>query len=332
MAAQRPPARITIRDVAAHAGLSRATVSLVLNKVEGARIPPETQERVRASAAALGFRPNALARALSTARSFTLGYVTDNLADPQVAVLLAALQKLAWQRQEMLLLAPAARTATEIAERAGWLAERRVDGIVLCLSRPLPADIRDMPDLPLAILSTWPATAGTAACDEKESARRATALLLAAGHRKIVCLAPAVPDDAAQQAILGYRYALAEAGLDFDPALELGAEGEHAAFGLLSSRLAAGAGVEALVCLDEALAAGGVAALQAAGLPAGAGRPVITRTFHAPAAPAGPGLVSLTYPAEELAGWALNRLHREEKAGTAAAGGTAFARRLVGTL
>ncbi|WP_445680071.1 LacI family DNA-binding transcriptional regulator [Radicibacter daui] len=332
----RSPARITIRDVAAHAGLSRATVSLVLNNVPGARIPPETQERVRASAAALGFRPNALARALSTARSMTIGCVTDSLADPQVAAVLAAAQKLAWQRQEMLLLAPPARTAAEISERASWLAERRVDRLLLCLSRPLPPDIRDMPALPLAIIAGWPAAAGTAACDEKESARQATALLLATGHRKIACLVPAGPDDATQQAIQGYRYALAEAGLDFDPALELMVEGEHGAFAALGRRLAGGEKMNALFCLDEATQAGAVAALKAAGIAAGSEMPVVTRVNRLPAAPGGPGMVSFPYPAEELAGWALNRLHRDEKAGAAATAtataGPAIVRRVVGTL
>lgn len=340
MAANRPPAspsaptRITIRDVAAHAGLSRATVSLVLNNVPGARIPPETQERVRASAAALGFRPNALARALSTARSLTIGCITDALADPQVAAVLAAAQKLAWQRQEMLLLAPPARTAAEISERASWLAERRVDRLLLCLSRPLPPDIKDMPALPLAIIAGWPAAAGTAACDEKESARQATSLLLTAGHRKIACLAPVAPDDAAQQAIQGYRYALAEAGLDYNPALELMAEGENGAFEALAGRLAGGERMDALFCLDEAAQAGAVAALRAAGIAAGTEMPVVARVNRLPAAPGGPGRVSLSYPAEELAGWALNRLHREEKAGaaTSASASPAIVRRLVGTL
>lgn len=56
--------RTTIRDVASAAGVSPATVSLVLNDVPGQRIPPSTRERVRAAAAALDYTPHRIARAL----------------------------------------------------------------------------------------------------------------------------------------------------------------------------------------------------------------------------------------------------------------------------
>ncbi|MFT4124377.1 MAG: LacI family DNA-binding transcriptional regulator [Microbacteriaceae bacterium] len=55
---------VTVRDVARHAGVSPATVSLVLNETPGQRIHPQTRERVRAAAAELGYAPNRIARAL----------------------------------------------------------------------------------------------------------------------------------------------------------------------------------------------------------------------------------------------------------------------------
>lgn len=61
--------RATSRDVAERAGVSRATVSYVLNKAANQTIPPETQNRVRAAALELGYTPNAAAKALRSARS-----------------------------------------------------------------------------------------------------------------------------------------------------------------------------------------------------------------------------------------------------------------------
>jgi LacI family transcriptional regulator len=63
-------ARVRISDVAAAAGVSTATVSLVLNRRD-ARIPVATQERVRRAAEQIGYTPNSLARGLRTSRTRT---------------------------------------------------------------------------------------------------------------------------------------------------------------------------------------------------------------------------------------------------------------------
>lgn len=72
--------RIGIKDVAAAAGVSTATVSHVLNRVEGKRISQETQQRIWRVAEELGYAPNSLARALKTQRSQTIGFVSDEIA------------------------------------------------------------------------------------------------------------------------------------------------------------------------------------------------------------------------------------------------------------
>ena len=64
-----PERRATLKDVARASGVSTATVSFVLNETPGQTIPPATKERVRAAAAALGYQPHGLARALREGRS-----------------------------------------------------------------------------------------------------------------------------------------------------------------------------------------------------------------------------------------------------------------------
>src|SRR6476620_6496409 len=63
------PRRITSADVARRAGVSRATVSYVLNNTSGQSISPATRDRVLEAAAGLGYAPSAAARALRTGRS-----------------------------------------------------------------------------------------------------------------------------------------------------------------------------------------------------------------------------------------------------------------------
>ena len=76
----------TTHDVARIAGVSRATVSFVLNGRAKGRVSPQAQERVLAAAESLGYRPNRLATALSTGRTYTIGIVSQvgdshNIAD-----------------------------------------------------------------------------------------------------------------------------------------------------------------------------------------------------------------------------------------------------------
>ena len=67
-------ARVTLRQVAANADVSVTTASQVLNDVPGTRILDATRERVRASAAELGYTPNRLAQGQRLQRSNMLGY------------------------------------------------------------------------------------------------------------------------------------------------------------------------------------------------------------------------------------------------------------------
>jgi len=77
-AAQR---RVTTHDVAARAGVSQPTVSLVLSRNPTARVAPETRERVIRAAEELGYRPNVVARSLVRRRSYAIGLVVPDLSN-----------------------------------------------------------------------------------------------------------------------------------------------------------------------------------------------------------------------------------------------------------
>jgi hypothetical protein len=72
--------RPLMQDIAILAGVSRTTVSLVLNQVETANIPSETQERVLAAAKELNYRRNVLASGLRSQKTHTIGFVSDAIA------------------------------------------------------------------------------------------------------------------------------------------------------------------------------------------------------------------------------------------------------------
>ena len=83
------PRRATIRDVAAHAGVSPGTVSKALNGTGS--VSAETRTRILAAAAETGFRPNELARSVFERRSYTVGMITtDSFERFSVPVMLGA--------------------------------------------------------------------------------------------------------------------------------------------------------------------------------------------------------------------------------------------------
>ncbi len=85
--------RVTIRDVAARAGVSQPTASLVLGQHPKARVAAATRERVLAAAEALGYRPNVVARSLVSGRSFALGLVVPDLRNPFVMDVVAGAER-----------------------------------------------------------------------------------------------------------------------------------------------------------------------------------------------------------------------------------------------
>ena len=85
--------RVTIRDVAALAGVDASLVSRVLNDHPKASASPETRQRIVEAARGLGYHPNVAARSLRTAKSWTLGLLLPNLTNPMYAAIARAAER-----------------------------------------------------------------------------------------------------------------------------------------------------------------------------------------------------------------------------------------------
>jgi len=86
--------RMTLRKLAEHLGLSRTTISMILNDVpEATRFPEETRRRVVESAKKLGYRPNYFARSLGRKRSYLIGVIASDVANGYDAALLGGFQR-----------------------------------------------------------------------------------------------------------------------------------------------------------------------------------------------------------------------------------------------
>ena len=224
MATNRRP---TIKDVARTAGVSVTTVSVVLNnRREGIRVHEETRRRVQQAAEDLGYRPNILARSLRTQETRTIGFISDEVTTTPFAVgMLAAAQDEAARRGHLLFvvnLGPNAPLALQ-QQAIDQLVQQQVGHFIYgCMYHRvvdpplgLPAD---------TVFLNCEASGGrhrSIVPDDRQGAYEVVTELVNAGHRRIAFLDDHQHPPASSLRAQGFRAALAEHGLDYDPALHL---------------------------------------------------------------------------------------------------------------
>lgn len=267
------PQRPTSKDVATLAGVSRTTVSFVMNDRSDVKIPEETRRRVRDAARELGYHPHASARRLAGGRTHVLALVLRQspeqvAGDAVLAETLRGLASAARTGGFRVMVEPFALDDPMVTYTA-LLRAQHADGLVVSGPRvddPSLAElIRD--GFPIVLQGALPdVRAPSVDVDNVAGARGAVEHLISLGHRRIACItnAPLVYT-AAQERLDGYRLALAAAGLDAAP--ELVAEGAfdapsgHAAMAQLLARTP----FDAAFVASDVVALGAIGALREAG-------------------------------------------------------------------
>ena len=178
-------ARVGMREVAAHAGVSTQTVSRVLN--DHPHIRSETRERVLASAAALGYRMNNAARALGTATTRTIGVVASDasLFGPSVGI--AALEAAARAAGRWISTAYAdGSDVAAVTDAVEHLLAQGVDGIAIVAPHTASLEVLERSELGVPVATLH---GGAGAARQAEAAGLAIDHLVALGHRRIAVLA-----------------------------------------------------------------------------------------------------------------------------------------------
>jgi LacI family transcriptional regulator len=129
---------VTIRDVAAAAGVSQSTVSRALSTPD--LVNPGTRARVQAVARELGYQPNRAARGLITGRTANLGLIVPDLANPLFAAVVKGVQAAARAADYSVFIADTDEDADTEPGLLRALA-KQVDGIVLCSPRSPDAEL-----------------------------------------------------------------------------------------------------------------------------------------------------------------------------------------------
>ena len=260
-----------MQDVANRAGVSRTTASFVINNVNGAGIPEETRQRVWDAVKELGYRPNAIARGLRSAKTSTIGFISDEVAtSPFAGEIIHGAQDRAWEDEMLLLLVNTGGNQAMKRAAVEMLLQRQVEGIIYATMyhrevHP-PESVRHVPTV---LLDCFVADASLPSVvpDEADGGRRATELLLACGHRRIGFINNFDPVPATLGRLAGYKQALAAYGLPFDERLVV--EGESLARGGHDCALELMQRPErptALFCFNDRMAMGAYDALRKLGL------------------------------------------------------------------
>jgi LacI family transcriptional regulator len=213
--------RLTQRDLARHAGVSTATVSLVLRK--SPLVAEETRLRVLRSVAALGYIYNRGAASLRTQQTHTVGLAINELTNPYFAELTAAIERAFSKLGRTVFLSNSSESPARQKRFVETMREYNADGLIIC-----PAEGTDAVWLqrlaavvPCVLISRRVAGADVdyAGNDHRLGTRLATEHLLALGHRRIAMLGGTERTSTGAERHQGYRDALAAYGVAADPAL-----------------------------------------------------------------------------------------------------------------
>jgi LacI family transcriptional regulator len=316
--------RVTLSDVAKHAGVSRTTASLVLaGRGRELRISQSVQQRVLDAANDLGYRPNIVSVGLRTGTSRTIGFVSDTVATSRLAgdMIKGALEA---AREKGMMLFIGETEGDPDLERGLLQAmhDRQVDGIIFASmftrAVKVPGALTSGPAVLLNAVPKRPSPLPSIVPDEVEAGRAAARILLEAGHRDGIHLIGAgpgvrdVPPEtlAGVERLTGIREVLGHAKVkiaggricpDWQPEY-----GYEATRGLLEHTRP-----HALICFNDRLAVGAYQALDDFGWKVPADVSVVSFDDHPVATWIRPQLTTIALPHYELGRKAVDVLFTE---------------------
>jgi DNA-binding LacI/PurR family transcriptional regulator len=265
----RPGRRPTINDVAAAAGVSRGTVSRVLNG--GRDVSDAAQEAVERAMRKTGFVVNQHARSLVTQRSQSVAFILSEpqdrlFEDPNFNVLLHGCTQ-ALARHDITLLLTLAGSQDDRARLGRYLASGHVDGALLISTHTGNPLIPDLVDRGLPVVACgkplgYGRRVAYVAADDRDGASQMVSYLIAAGRKRIATITGPLDTSGGVERLAGYRDTIG----DVDPALIVQGDYTRAAGEAAMEQLLHQApDLDAVFVASDLMAAGALSVLQRAG-------------------------------------------------------------------
>ncbi len=205
-------------DVARLAGVSRSTVSFVLNNTPGIKISEETRRRVLEAVKALDYKPNAIARSLAKQKTEAIAFFVLDIANPVFPNMARGIEDVARQNGYTLFLCNTDGKTLREVRYMNIMLERRVDGIIAgALSNEEVSKIAQKKNIPLVILEHPRLSEHDVVyADNVKGSYEAVMHLVELGHKRIAHITINPESIIVQERIEGYKKALEDAGITFD--------------------------------------------------------------------------------------------------------------------
>ncbi len=206
---------ITIADVAKRAGVSKMTVSRVIN--DSGYIRPDTRERVEKAIAELGYIPNALARGLRFKQTRTIALIVTDITNPFFTTLARGVEDTASEDDFSVIFCNTDESPDEEARYVNVLIQKQVDGLLLVPAGVTTESVELLRthELPFVLLDRHiPHVQADVVCgDHEQGAYELIRHLVELGHQRIAVLSGPMEVSSAAERVAGCRRALAEADL-----------------------------------------------------------------------------------------------------------------------
>nr|WP_158162778.1 LacI family DNA-binding transcriptional regulator [Vibrio mimicus] len=260
----------TINDVCKLAGVSKATVSRVLN--ETGQVKAQTREAVLAAMQQLGYQPNSLAQALATNTTNSIGLVLPHFESSYFGTILFEAEQGAQKAGKKLLVVNSKNSEQGEKEAVAMLAAQRCDAILLYsrhLSEAQLLEVQQQYQPPLVILNrrlSHPQL-HSFGLDQTQIAHLAMQHLLNLGHRHIACITSPLGSETGKIRYQVYQQALDEQGIKLD--LSWTVEGDNTLLGgyqAMKQLLKRGISMTAVFACNDDMALGAMRAMHEQGI------------------------------------------------------------------
>ena len=212
--------KITINDVAKHAGVSKKTISRVLN--DEPNVSSDTKQRVEKSFKELGYRPNPQARGLAGSHSYLIGLIYPSQSNSYVSnIQKGALERCRAEGFHLVIYPEDHENESLLDQLEASLVSANLDGIILTspfsAMQPLVQLIKNL-NIPLILIGA-PSLIENIPCvisNDMEASYEMCRYLISIGHSEIAFIKGHPDHASSEQRFIGYKKALDEAGILMD--------------------------------------------------------------------------------------------------------------------
>jgi LacI family transcriptional regulator len=260
---------VTIKDVAREAGVSPATVSRVLN---GTKVDPALEDRVRDAVRRLGYRPSGVARSLRTRRTSVWGLVISEVRNPFFTDIISAVEEAAQASGYFVVVCNSDHSVEKERRYLELIASERMAGAIVTPSSSVHSDLGPLHRQGVPVVLVDRGIIGedrvdSVLVDGCGGAHAAVSHLVESGYMRIACITGPLHTTPAMERLAGYRRAIEQSGESMKPELVVEADfREPGGYGAAMALLARPEPPDALFVANNLMTLGALRAINELGL------------------------------------------------------------------